>query len=250
MTRREAIKKNAPNCPSSRAGSAAVRPWVLINMAMTADGKIATANRVIESFGSERDQRRLYTLRASADAILCGAGTVRGAGITLGNGGANFERRRRRQGLASAPLRVVVSGAATLPPDADVFRSEGGPVLVLVSRSAPAAKVRALREVAEEVWVGGRKSVDLGAALAWLAGQWNVRRLVCEGGGELNAAMLAAGLVDEIFLTVCPRIFGGAQAPTIAEGTGVSRLADASRWTIAEARQVGDEMFLRCLARQ
>ncbi len=69
-------------------------PFVFVNMAMTADGKIATANRAVHSFGSARDLRHHYELRATADAILCGARTVEISEATLGNGGEKFRRQR------------------------------------------------------------------------------------------------------------------------------------------------------------
>lgn len=221
-----------------------MRPYVLINMAMTADGKIATANRGIESFGSGHDERNLYRLRSTVDAILCGAGTVNAPGITLGTGGAEFGRRPGGGSRAGAPLRVVVSGAGSLPETADVFHSPGGPVLVLVGGQARAERIEGLSRVAREVHVSGERDVDLVAALHWLARDWGVKRLVCEGGARLNAAMLLAGVVDELHLTVCPRIFGGRGAPTIADWVGSDRLVEATELRLVRSRRVADEMFL------
>jgi riboflavin biosynthesis pyrimidine reductase len=80
--------------------------------------------------------------------------------------------------------------------------------------------------------------------LAWLRSEWGVRRLVCEGGGRLNASLIHADLVDEIYLTVCPWIAGGRESPTLADGAGVSNLADASTWRLVRHRRIADEMFL------
>ncbi len=221
------------------------RPWVLVNMAMTADGKIASANRLMESFGSARDLQHLYELRATTDAILCGAGTVAGAGITLGTGGRRYELRRRQHDLAPDALRVVVSGRGRLSPEAEVFRSPGGRVLVLAAQGLAARRRLAWERAGAVVWVGGVHRVDLDGALRWLGAAWGVRRLVCEGGAELNAGMLAAGLVDEIHVTVCPRVFGGREAPTLADGAGVAGLDAATGLRCVGARRVGGEMFLR-----
>src|SRR5690606_2858221 len=88
--------------PSTRAPSVMEarrhRPFVLVNMAMTADGKIASANRAIESFSSDRDQRHLLDLRATADAVLCGARTGNASGVTMGVGGPHFRRLRMARG--------------------------------------------------------------------------------------------------------------------------------------------------------
>ncbi|MFN0068657.1 MAG: RibD family protein [Limisphaerales bacterium] len=220
------------------------RPFVLVNMSMTADGKIATANRRVATFGSPRDLDHLYALRATADAVLCGAATVNSGEVTLRNGGARLTALRRRRGLSAEPLRVIVSGSGGLRPDAAVFRRGAAPVVVLVGAACPAARRRALEGAGGRVVVFGRREVDLPAALRWLAAEWAVRRLVCEGGGALNAAMFAAGLVDELHLTLCPFVFGGRAAPQVAEGLGATRLAEAAQLRLVSVRPNGDERFL------
>src|SRR5579871_6859732 len=96
-------------------------PYVFVNMAMTADGKIATANRAVHSFGSARDLEHLYELRATADAIICGARTVEISDTTLGNGGERFRKLRLKNGLAEHPLRVIVSGSGSINVTAKIF---------------------------------------------------------------------------------------------------------------------------------
>jgi riboflavin biosynthesis pyrimidine reductase len=90
----------------------------------------------------------------------------------------------------------------------------------------------------------GRNEINFRAALRWLKRHWGVNRLLCEGGGDLNDSLFRAGLVDELHLTVSPKIFGGRTAPTIAEGRGVTRLAQAARFELKSTRRVGPEMFL------
>ena len=97
-------------------------PFVLVNMAMTADGKIATANRAVHSFSSERDLKHLYELRATADAVMCGARTVEISRSILGTGGEKFRKRRLKRGLAEYNLRVVVSGSGSINPHAAIFK--------------------------------------------------------------------------------------------------------------------------------
>ena len=89
-------------------------PFVFVNMAMTADGKIATANRAVHTFGSARDLRHLYELRATADAIISGARTVEISESIMGNGGETFRRLRGKNGRAEFPLRLIASGSGTL----------------------------------------------------------------------------------------------------------------------------------------
>lgn len=228
------------------AGSAAPRrgerPFVLVNMAMTADGKIATANRRIHTFGSRRDLAHLYELRATADAVMCGARTA-GADVTLGPGGPKYRRLRLRLGLAEYNLRVLVSGSGSLDPELPLFAKRFSPIIVLTTRRAGPERLRRLAAVADEVVVAGTREVDFTAALAHLLRHWGVRRLLCEGGGELNDALFRADLVDELHLTICPFVFGGRAAPTIADGVGLPRLAGARRFRLTRARRVGGELF-------
>jgi riboflavin-specific deaminase-like protein len=217
---------------------------VVINMSMSADGKIATANRAVESFSSRRDQDALLRLRATADAVMCGARTAETAGVTLGTGGKRYRQMRLRRSLREHHLRVVVSGSGRVNTQAEVFRHRASPLLVLTTRHVTGARMARLRRAADEVAQFGVRAIDLPAALRWLRQQWKVRRLICEGGGALNDAMIRAGLVDELRLTVCPVILGGRAAPTMADGLGCEQLADAAGFRLTSARLVEGEMFL------
>ena len=212
-------------------------------MAMTADGKIATANRAVHTFGSARDLRHLYELRATADAIICGARTVEISESILGNGGETFRIRRLKNGLADFPLRVIVSGSGTIDPAAKIFQKRFSPIIVLTTERASEKKLKLLRPLAEEVKVFGETEIDFAAALRWLRAKKNVHRLLCEGGGELNDALFRAGLVGEIHLTICPKIFGGRTAPTIADGAGFPKLALAEKFQLSSARNFKGELF-------
>jgi 5-amino-6-(5-phosphoribosylamino)uracil reductase len=218
-------------------------PFVLINMAMTADGKIATANRAVHSFGSARDQRHLYELRATADAVMCGARTVEISGSLMDAGGAPFRRLRLKHGLTEHPLRVIVSGSGSIDLNAPIFRQPFPTIIVLTTARISKINRLQLENLAVEVKLFGRTEINFPAALRWLRTKWNVRRLLCEGGGELNEAMFQADLVDEIHLTICPKIFGGRAAPTIAEGAGFLRLAQAKKFELTSMCAFDAELF-------
>jgi riboflavin-specific deaminase-like protein len=213
-------------------------------MAMTADGKIATANRAVSSFGSRRDQRHLLELRATADAVMAGARTVDLNRITMGPGSAKYRRLRVKHGLAEYNLRIVVSRSGTVNPEAELFKQRFSPILILTTRRATDRRLKTLRAVADEVKICGEKEIDFPEALRWLREKWKVKRLLCEGGGELNDALFRAGLVDELHLTICPKIFGGRKAPTIANGLGTGTLAQAAQLELKSAKRYGDELFL------
>ena len=244
-----------PNLPAASPGSRltvlpagvetpdAALPFVFVNMAMTADGKIATADRAVSSFGSPRDLAHLYELRATADAVMCGARTASAPDIHLGPGGERYRRRRRRRGLAEYNLRVLVTGSGTLDPKAPVFGKRFSPIIVLTTAQAGRRKLDRLLAMADEVVVCGERELNFRAALAHLRSRWGVRRLLGEGGGALNAALFRAELVQELHLTICPFVFGGREAPTIAEGAGAARLVDAARFRLKSRRRIGDELF-------
>ena len=219
------------------------RPFVLINMAMSADGKIAPPHRRFVAFGSRRDHANLLALRATADAVMCGARTVDSAPVTLDVGGAAYERRRLRGGLGKQNLRIVVSGSGSVEPGAAIFRHPGSPLIVLSSGQAPKSRLAKLKRLADCVKVCGKNRVALAQALGWLRREWAVKRLLCEGGGELNFELLRLGLVDELHLTICPKIIGGKDAPTIADGDGFARLAKVANLKLTRQRVVGDELF-------
>jgi riboflavin-specific deaminase-like protein len=212
-------------------------------MAMTADGKIATANRAVATFGSRRDHDHLLELRATADAVMAGARTVDAGPVNLGPGGAKYCRRRLKSGLAEYNLRVIVSGGGSINPKAEIFKHRFSPIIILTTERTTSARLKRLRELADEVKICGREEIDFPQALSWLREQRRVKRLACEGGAELNDALFRRRLVDELHVTFCPKVFGGRNAPTLAEGAGCGSLADAARFQIKSLRRFGDELF-------
>ena len=231
--------------PSAASRSpAGALPFIFINVAMTADGKLATANRAVSSFSSPRDRELLLGLRATADAVMSGARTVDLNPVNLGPGSAKYRALRRRRGLAEYNLRIVVSGSGSVDPGSEIFKRRFSPIIVLTTRRAGKARLERLRAVADTVKVCGKQTLNFRSAFRWLRREWGVRRLLCEGGGEVNEALFRAGLVDEVHVTVCPKIFGGRSAPTLADGGGAKSLAGAARLELRSARRHGDEMYL------
>jgi riboflavin-specific deaminase-like protein len=222
------------------------RPRVLINFASSLDGKINPApgrrsGKFMMSRGRE-DFRRMLALRARADAILIGATNLRADDPDLAI--APDERVARRAAGRPEPLRVVItaSGLGILPTMKMFDPARGGPAVVVHAAGLPAAARERLEDVAELVQLGGER-VDVTELCAWLAGR-GVRTLVCEGGGDLVAQLFAARAVDEIYLTLVPRILGGAAAPTLAGGIGfsVDQIPDPR---LASLERNGDELYLR-----
>jgi len=219
-------------------------PFLTINVASTADGKLAPHTRRFIPFSSRRDQELLFELRSRADAVMSGARTVDLGLVDLGPGPKRFRQMRKRKGLPEFNLRVVVSGAATLNPESEIFKHRFSPIIVFTTKRAETSRVARLRELADEVKICGEVEVDFVSALRWLREKWGVRRLLCEGGGELNAGLFRHGVVNEIYLTLCPLVFGGRDAPTMADGPGIEEVNQAAQLQLKSLRRIGSELFL------
>ena len=220
---------------------------MLVNFAVSLDGKINPApgkrkGPFVMSRAKE-DFRRMRVLRAEGDAILIGAANLRAddPGLTL----APDERERRRAAGRSLPARVVVTTRGEgIKTDAKIFdRSIGGPAYVVHAAIMPAQTRAALGAVAQLVELG-TKAVPIDALLGWMRDGLGARTVVCEGGGILVADLFGARAVDELYLTVVPRILGGADAPTLAAGAGFDpeQIPDAK---LVSVERIGDELFLR-----
>lgn len=222
-------------------------PKVIVNMAMSADGKIATQNRAVHSFGSKKDVENLYRLRAMSDAVICGAETVKSENVTLGVGGEKFKKIRLKNGLNECHIRIIVSGSVSISPELAVFKSKISPIIILTTNSANPEKLETIKQTDSNlihILKCGESEVDFKSAFRILKSKWNINTLLCEGGGRLNSALFRSGLVDELYITICPYIFGGSLAPTIADGEGIKRLEDCINLKLISKRILGNEIFL------
>jgi len=202
------------------------RPYVIVNMAMTADGKVDTVARRGARISTDADGDRVNALRAEVDAIMVGGRTLLAEDPRLTVRSAALVETRRREGRLPQPVRIGVVSTipdpdtgADLGPDSRFLHGAPAPVIVLTSERTQPAVRRRLVEARAEVVILGERRVDLSAALGEL-GRRGIRRLLVEGGGTLVAELLRLGLVDEMQLFVGPLVFGGRDAPTPVEGPG------------------------------
>jgi riboflavin biosynthesis pyrimidine reductase len=219
------------------AGAQEGRVRVLLNMASTADGRATVGGRSSQ-IGNRADRELFHALRAAVDAVLVGAGTVRAERYQRLVRDESRRRLRRERGLSEEPLACIVSASLDLPADIPLLRDPAAKVAILTpspdrtlpgstadpgtyedaapaSHKAPRSATPADRKLpgsaapVEYVRTATAGQLDLSAALAELNARFGVRTLLCEGGPHLNSQLLAAGLVDELFLTFAPKLAGG-----------------------------------------
>jgi 2,5-diamino-6-(ribosylamino)-4(3H)-pyrimidinone 5'-phosphate reductase len=197
-----------------------MRPYVLVNAAMTVDGKIDTAARQGAQISTRDDWERVDRLRAASDAIVVGGRTLMAEDPRLSVKSPGLRAERVRQGKPEAPLKVGVVSRLELPRSSRFLHEGNGQVMVLATQRTPAQHVAMLRDEGAEVVILGEDRVDLAAGLRLLH-ERGVRRLMLEGGGTLIGEFFRLRLVDELHLYIGPLIFGGATAPTLADGAGM-----------------------------
>jgi 2,5-diamino-6-(ribosylamino)-4(3H)-pyrimidinone 5'-phosphate reductase len=194
---------------------------MLINVAATLDGKIDTVERRGAAISSERDRQRVDLLRASVDAVMIGGRTLREEDPRLLVRSADLRKDRLSRGLSENPAKVAVMSTLSLKPDARFLTT--GPARIIVFTPAGHSEQHVARQQpGVELYMHGEGRVDLVAAFNTLA-ELGIQRVLVEGGGSLNFELLRLGLVDELNVYLAPLIFGGASAPTLADGTGLTR---------------------------
>ena len=194
--------------PSSWAAPVVGRPRVFLNMACTADGR-ATLNGRSGPIGNRADRELFHALRTAVDAVLVGAGTARAERYRRLVRDEAQRQLRRERGLAEEPLACIVSAGLALSPESiPLLADPAGRVVILTP--SPEGELPAGVAPVEYVRTARGGQLDLPAALAELHARWDVRTMLCEGGPHLNGALLAAGVVDELFLTLAPKLGGGA----------------------------------------
>lgn len=225
------------------SGLRSLRPKVIANFAITWDGRISTRNRTPANFSSPADKRRLLEIRAEADAVLASATTVEADTMTMGLPDPALRARRVACGQGEYPLRVLVSGSGAINPELRIFSETVSPVVVFSTDRMP-AKVKAGLEGRAALRLDRGPLVDLQAMLQVLKEEFGVQSVVCEGGGRLFNALLSANLVDELCLTVCPRVFGGQGGVTLT-GTAAGWFPSAVSARLMSFEPIGGECFTR-----
>jgi 2,5-diamino-6-(ribosylamino)-4(3H)-pyrimidinone 5'-phosphate reductase len=217
---------------------------VIINSAMTVDGKIATSSGD-SKISSREDLVRVHKLRASVDAIVVGISTIL----------ADNPRLTVRLAKGKNPARVIVDSRGRIPLDSQIMRTASRvKTIVAVTDQAPEEKIMELRDMGAQVLVisegkkGQSAAVPHGVNLKLLfrkLEKMGLKKILVEGGGELNWSLLHLWLVDELTITIAPKIAGGRLATTLVEGDGFDEIAQSIKLQLKKIhRKKGGELVL------
>ncbi len=211
------------------------RPFLTLKLALTLDGRIATASGESQWITGPEARRRVHALRMSHDAVMVGGGTARADDPLL---------TVRDMGAPRQPVRVVLSRSLDLPTEGRMAASaKDVPLWLLHSANAPEARQEAWRTTGATLIEVPYENSQIAprAALEALA-QAGLTRVFCEGGGQLAASLMQAGLVDHLIVFSAGAIIGSEGLPGVG-GLKLAALADAPRWKLSEVAQVGADVM-------
>jgi riboflavin-specific deaminase-like protein len=214
------------------------RPYLGINMVASLDGK-ATLDWRTKGLSTAVDRRLFHHLRTQADAVMVGAGTAREERYGRMTKNEELSAKRVAEGRAAEALALVVSGRLDLPPDLPLLNEREQAVLIATGSEAELPGLGAQ----VEYFRGGD---DLPRLMAELY-ERGVRSVLCEGGPTLNSFLFAAGIVDELFLTLNPKVLGGSAALTIVAGRELVEPVELDLVSVAEAE---GELYTRWRVRK
>lgn len=237
--------RGSARSPRCRGDKPAIgpRPFVTANFALTWDGRISTRRGTPADFSSPRDKRRLVEIRAGCDAILVSAKTVATDNMGMGLPDPALRRARIARGQNAYPLRVLLTNSGRIAPALRIFEQDFSPIVIFSTTRMP-ARTRAGLAGKADLWLHESGAVNLAVMLATLRAEYGVKRLVCEGGAQVFRSLLTAGLVDELHVTLAPRVFGGKGAPTLT-GIAGQFLPASVALQLRDMEVIEGECFLR-----
>jgi riboflavin biosynthesis pyrimidine reductase len=221
------------------------RPYVLMNMVMSADGKVVIEGTE-QGIGSKVDQRLMRELRVNADIVLNGAGTLRASGTSSRVGDAALEELRMNRGKPRSPIAAVISRSGDLPLDRLFFTARDFDAVVFLSSQAPPERRDAIIATGRPVHVVPSGS-EVEAMLATMRHDLGLEVLLVEGGPDVNAQLWALDAVDDFFLTLGPVIVGGRYTLTAVGGPTHFSRETAPRLDLVSAipNEETGEVYLR-----
>ncbi len=206
------------------------RPYIFLNMVATVDGKTLQGPRgsSAKGLGSATDQLLMRRLQHCADAAMLGAGTLRVGPVIY----------------PPHLWRAVVTSTGDLPLGNRFFVDAPHRVIIVAPHTLPEVTKQRLLHAGFQLILAGSSRVDLSRAVTLLREQFGIKKLLVEGGATLNFSFLEAGLMDELFLTIAPKVKGGATLPTVVDGPGLPA-DEVRRLELLSVYRAGSELYLR-----
>jgi len=219
-----------------------MRPYVHVNVAMSADGKLSTRERRQVKISGSSDFTRVDMIKAESDAIMVGIGTVLADDPSLTVKSPALVTERLENGKDENPVRIVVDSRARTPIDAAILHKGKGERIIACSLQADTEKKEALSQYATVI-VAGEREVDLPLLLSILH-ERGIRTLMVEGGGTLIWGFFHEGLVDKLTCYVGNMVIGGDRAPTLADGEGFIHKSDFIRLSLYGFERIDSGILL------
>jgi len=219
-----------------------MRPFVHVNVAVSADGKLSTRSRRQVRISGPDDFDRVDRIKSGTDAVMVGIGTVIADDPSLTVKAPERIRDRVSSGRPEHPVRIVVDSKCRIPPDAKVLHKGHGRRIVAVSRAVSPENLARISLFADIITCG-ETEVDLSALFEEL-GREGIGRVMVEGGGTLISGLFRAGLVDELSMFVGNMIIGGTDAPTLADGPGWMREEEFTRLELIQVRPMDNGVLI------
>ncbi|WP_461463307.1 2,5-diamino-6-(ribosylamino)-4(3H)-pyrimidinone 5'-phosphate reductase [Methanobrevibacter sp.] len=211
-----------------------MKPYVILNAAMTLDGKIATKTGSSKISG-KKDMIRVHKLRKDMDGIMVGIGTVLADDpkLTVSKIDASLEDN---------PIRIVVDSQGRTPINSRVLNEMAPTIIAVSSKYSNTQEIKELSKKAD-IFVSGSEYVDLSKLLDYLYSQ-GIKTLMLEGGSTLNFSMIREGLIDEIRICIGPMIVGGKYAKTLFDGEGFDYMEDSVKLNLTNINQLDQDLIL------
>jgi 2,5-diamino-6-(ribosylamino)-4(3H)-pyrimidinone 5'-phosphate reductase len=222
------------------------RPRIILNFAITVDGKASTAKQTPSDFTSAFDKHYLLEIRSLGDALMVGRNTLQIDRMSMGLPDEALRRARVQRGQSEYPIRVVVTNSGDLPVHLNIFHHQFSPIVIYSTTRMPAAIESQLRTKAE-LHLSKNDRLSLQEVLNDLYEMRQVRTLVCEGGPQLAKALAELDVIDELYLTIAPILSGGTGAPGIL-GTPGTFLPSSRVYRLESIKVEADECYLHYVA--
>jgi 2,5-diamino-6-(ribosylamino)-4(3H)-pyrimidinone 5'-phosphate reductase len=222
------------------------RPKLLINFAISLDGKATTVSHAPSDFTSAHDKKKLLEIRSLGDALIVGRNTLMADNMSMGMPDQALRKERLDRGQAEYPIRVILTRSGSLPPDLKIFEHDFSPIVVY-STERMSEPVRSHLKTRASLHLFEEKQLTPDRILGHLADHYQVKVLVCEGGPTLAKAFAEIDAIDELFITIAPRLFGGFLAPGILGEPG-SFLATSRKYHLVSMEIVANECYVHYAA--